>query len=206
VSILATGAVLAGGLSSRFGSNKALAPWAGGKLIESVTDRLLDIFPEVLVVAKNPDQYSFLKKPRLEVVPDGMACVHPLAGLASALDHARTEYAFVCGCDMPFLSRKLIERLWEEAPGHMAVAPVWGGRVQPLCAFYSKGCAKLIPGMIADGLGPRALLERVRTRRLSEEEVRSADAEGLSLLDLDTPQDYETYRIGGQPYRKRSIP
>jgi molybdopterin-guanine dinucleotide biosynthesis protein A len=188
MTLLATGAVLAGGLSSRFGSNKALAPWAGGKLIESITDRLLDIFPEVLVLAKDLDQYSFLKKPRLEVVPDGMACVHPLAGLAAALDHARTEYTFVCGCDMPFLSRRLIEKLWEETPGYMAVAPIVDGRVQPLCAFYSKGCAKLIPEMVADGLGPRALFDRVRARLLS------GDSEGLSLLDVDTTQDYEMAR------------
>ncbi|MBI4055377.1 MAG: molybdenum cofactor guanylyltransferase [Elusimicrobia bacterium] len=192
--IPATGAVLAGGLSSRFGSNKALAPWAEGRLIESATDRLLEIFPAVLVLAKDPDRYSFLKKPRLDVVQDRMARTHPLAGLYSALDYARTDYTFVCGCDMPFLSRRLIERLWEEAPGYEAVVPIWHGRLQPLCSFYSKSCAKLILGMLADGLGPRDLLDHVHTRRLSEEEVLSEDAEGFSFLDLGTRQDYEAAR------------
>ncbi|MDU0460806.1 MAG: NTP transferase domain-containing protein, partial [Geobacteraceae bacterium] len=55
-----TGVILAGGQSSRMGSNKALLPFQGGRFIEAIYRRFSEMFPEVLLVTNNPGQYAFL--------------------------------------------------------------------------------------------------------------------------------------------------
>lgn len=192
--IPATAAILAGGASSRFGSDKALAPWDGGRVIDAVAGPLAALFESVLVIAKEPARYGSLRSARVEPVRDRGEARHPLVGLSTALEEARTEFVFVCGCDMPLLKAGLIRKLWEERRGCAAVAPLWAGRVQPLCAFYSKGCAGAVRALLESGLAPRELFERVPARLLSEEEVRREDPEGLSFVDLDTPADHEAAR------------
>ncbi|MDO9308155.1 MAG: nucleotidyltransferase family protein, partial [Deltaproteobacteria bacterium] len=54
-----TGVILAGGHSSRMGSNKALLPFQGGRFIEAIYRRFSELFPEVLLVTNNPEQYAF---------------------------------------------------------------------------------------------------------------------------------------------------
>ena len=47
------GVVLAGGKSSRFGSNKSLSMLANNKLIEHVINKIDTYFPEILVVSND---------------------------------------------------------------------------------------------------------------------------------------------------------
>ena len=53
-----TGVILAGGKSSRMGSNKALLPYCGGRIIESIYHQLSELFEETLLVTNTPDLTS----------------------------------------------------------------------------------------------------------------------------------------------------
>lgn len=186
-----TGIILAGGKSRRFGSNKALAPWQGATLVETAAKSLLRAMPKVIVVAKETGPLDFMKTGGIDIIKDDFREDHPMGGLYTGLTHMNTPHAFVCACDMPLLQPKLIESLWEARSDYAAVIPVWNDARQPLCGIYSKDCAGMLRQAIKEGAtGISALFDSMQTRFFLEDEIRRVDPEGLSLLDIDTRQDW----------------
>ena len=112
------GAVLAGGASSRFGSDKAAALLRGRTLLEHMRDLLAGVVGDVVVVGRDGG------------VPDLPAAgLGPLGGVAGALDHgARHGFASVLtiACDMPGAPYSTIEALLARAPSYCRDAPVLG--------------------------------------------------------------------------------
>ena len=101
------GAVLAGGLSSRFGSDKALALWQGRPLLEHVVERLGTVCAQVIVCGRaDAEGLTIPDRPR--------AGLGPLGGLAAALHHAETngfDRVLAAPCDAPQLSDELLAAL-----------------------------------------------------------------------------------------------
>jgi hypothetical protein len=89
-----TGVILAGGRSSRFGSNKALAMVDGKPLIRHVADLMSSLFAECLLVTNTPVEYRFLSLP---MTSDHYRDSGPLAGIHAALLQINTDRAFVVG-------------------------------------------------------------------------------------------------------------
>src|SRR3989338_4706315 len=127
-----TAIVLAGGCSSRFGTNKAFADWKGKTLISHMLNILKPMFPTCLVVAKEPEEYESLS-PYASIVKDFSTHSHPGVGILSGLYASGSSYNFLCGCDMPLIQEKFVMSLCEASPGYDAVIPVWRGNREPLC-------------------------------------------------------------------------
>lgn len=129
------GAVLAGGEGSRFGGPKAEACLGGLPLTERAVALLRTVVEEVVVVAARP-----LSAPAATVVPDRVPGMGPLGGLDAALHHARDQGwdgVLLVACDLPLLTRALLEEVVSGLAGHPAAAPARrGGGVEPLCAAY----------------------------------------------------------------------
>jgi molybdopterin converting factor small subunit len=97
----------------------------------------------------------------------------------------------VTSCDSAFLNIHLIAHLVSQMPEHDVVVPHWQGRFQPLHAVYRRSVLPLLATQLARGeLRPVHLFERVRTRRIDEDEIRRFDPEGWSLFNMNTPDDY----------------
>ncbi|MCT2397993.1 molybdenum cofactor guanylyltransferase [Novosphingobium mangrovi (ex Huang et al. 2023)] len=115
------GAVLAGGMSARFGSDKALAELDGRTLIALAVDALAGWCEHVIVVGRETAPAPTLPDwPR-----PGMG---PLGGLAAALHHALDEgyeTVLTCGVDAAYLPDDLLERL-SPGPSCLASQPVIG--------------------------------------------------------------------------------
>jgi molybdenum cofactor guanylyltransferase len=111
------GAVLVGGRSSRFGSDKAAAVLAGDPLAEHARRSIAPFCAEVRLVG-GPD------------LPDLPAPgLGPLGGIAGALDHAAThgfDAVLSVACDMPRLPDGLLDRLVRRGPSYCVEAPVLG--------------------------------------------------------------------------------
>jgi molybdopterin-guanine dinucleotide biosynthesis protein A len=115
------GAVLAGGQSSRFGSDKALAEFRGHTLLAHAVDTLSGWCEHVVVVGRGT-----APAPTLPDWP--RAGMGPLGGIAAALHHARDEdYEFLltCGVDSVALPDNLPELL-APAPAFLAAQPIIG--------------------------------------------------------------------------------
>ncbi len=128
------GFVLAGGRSSRMGQDKALLPWKGSTLIESVARKVFDAAGNVTLIG-SPDRYGNLGFP---VISDKLEGCGPLGGLHAALSTTTAEWNVLVACDMPAVTRELLEELLAaaEASGADALVPSTPGGLEPLCAVY----------------------------------------------------------------------
>lgn len=109
-----TGAVLAGGHSSRFGSNKALFAPDGETLISKAADLLHPLVREVLVSAShaNAEAYAFLG---LDIVEDLHPDCGPLGGLEALLDRCATSWLLILTCDMPYVDSEALRTMIRHA-------------------------------------------------------------------------------------------
>ena len=179
----ATGLVLAGGASSRFGADKALAAWGEGTLVSAACAALLEVLPRVLIAAK-PGQVRPVQGSRVSLVWDLRELRHPLSGLEAGLAACPTPWAFALACDMPFAGAGLVRRLAAERGGVQAVAARCGGRNQPLGAFYSREILPELSEHLEARGSATAFLAGIRTRTI---EVSTA---GREFFDLDDRAAY----------------
>jgi len=130
-----TGVILAGGKSSRMGVNKSFLKLGNQTIIERIVDLMKSIFNEVIIVTNTPDEYKFLNLPLYE---DIYKWKGPLAGIHSALIHSQTEKIFVLSCDVPLMSKEMIEYIIEYKTDKSIVFCEAAGYHQPLVGVYSK--------------------------------------------------------------------
>ena len=185
----ATAVILTGGKSSRMGRPKALLPFDGEPLIVHVVRSLKKLFADAVVVAA-PDQE--LPKLPVVLVRDDVAYQGPVSGIYHGLKASSQETCFVTSCDAPFLNLQLIAHLIAQISDYEVVVPYWQERYQPLHAAYRRSVAPLLREQLDRGeLRPISLYPKVRTREIREDEIRRFDPEGLSFLNMNSPEDYQ---------------
>ena len=180
--------VLAGGRSSRMGTSKALLLFDDEPLILHIVRLLRPMFDEVVVVAA-PGQ-SLPELPA-RIVHDHVAYQGPVGGICYGLQAAAGEFGFVTSCDSAFLTRGLISYLLTLRHNYDVVVPHWEDRYQPLQAVYRKMLVPVLQAQLANGeLRPLHLFDKVRTRRVEEDEIRRFDPAGESFFNMNRPEDY----------------
>src|SRR5690606_28151153 len=163
------GAVLAGGGATRFGGRpKGLELVGGRRILDRAAGAVRQVSDALAICGSAPELPGWL--PGAQVLPDAREGAGPLAGLLAALRHSRGGVLLV-GWDMPFVSAALLGELRREAErsGALALAPQSdaGGRLQPLCAYYSAACAPLAAELLIGGRGSlTGLLEAVGAARM----------------------------------------
>lgn len=189
-----TGVILAGGTSSRMGSNKALLLHHGGRIIEGIYRTLAELFEEVIVVTNTPEHYQFLPCRKVPDIYPGKGVV---AGIHAGLSQSSEPAVFVVGCDMPQLQGELIRHLTTLAEGVDVVMPLSPGGFEPLHAVYGKGCLPALEELLQKGdQRVLSLLPRVRVREVPAGEVALFDEGFDSFANINTPDDYYRLRSG----------
>jgi molybdopterin-guanine dinucleotide biosynthesis protein A len=189
-----TGYILAGGASSRMGSDKGALTIGDATFVEQIASALRRVTSHVLLVSSRhgAEQWG------MPVVPDLRQGRGALGGIQAALSHAGTEWIAVVACDIPFVTAELFARLQTFLTSEVdAVAPVQpDGRIQPLCAFYRTGTCRPVANelLLQNQLRPRELLSRVRTRRVAFEELCDLKDASRFFLNINTPEEYSSIR------------
>jgi molybdopterin-guanine dinucleotide biosynthesis protein A len=170
------------------GTSKALLLFDDQPLIVHVVATLQRLFADVVVVAA-PEQD--LPSMPVRLVSDEVAYQGPVGGIYYGLMASGSDAAFVTSCDSAFLNIDLIAHLLDQLPEHDVVVPHWQGRFQPLHAVYRRSVSPLLAEQLARGqLRPVYLFDKVRLRRVDEDEIRRFDPEGSSFYNMNTPEDY----------------
>jgi len=182
-----TGAILAGGRSSRLGTDKALVTVGGKPLIERVADALTAVCEHVILVTGRPETYAFLGLPTVSDLYPGRG---PLAGIHAALWHASTPLVFMSACDMPFVTAELVRLALSRSEGYDAVVPYPDGQAEPLQGLYHRRCLIAIEESIAAGqTSVRGFLDRIAVRRLERPEIQRIGDPSLIFFNLNTASD-----------------
>jgi molybdopterin-guanine dinucleotide biosynthesis protein A len=188
------GAVIAGGLSSRFGSPKALAPIGDGRVVDRVMAALRAALghDDIVCIANDPLIARAIGLPARGDVITGIGA---LAGVHAALSWAHERGCrgiLAVGCDMPLLDAGLLRELLTHADDVDAVLPASEGPrgVEPLCAWYGTTCIEAIEAAVQ--AGDRRMIgfhDRVRVQRLPLEDVRRFGDPARLFMNLNTPAD-----------------
>lgn len=132
--------ILAGGKSTRMGSDKGLVHFNGKKLIEHGIQTCKKITDDIRIVTNNPD-YAFAG---LNLVSDVVKDSGPLAGIYSALLNSTNRLNLFLSCDMPFINTETLEFLINNYnEQHQAFVVTHNQQPEPLCAIYTPECTEL---------------------------------------------------------------
>jgi molybdopterin-guanine dinucleotide biosynthesis protein A len=135
-----TVAILAGGTSKRFGSEKALAEFHGKPLVKHMVDVAQRISPEVLIVVSDESQEAKLRRVTKDIrvvidPPSEIKCA--LAGALTAFEYSITQYTLLLPVDSPLANVNLLRMLVQICDSHGAVVPSWpSGYIEPLHSVY----------------------------------------------------------------------
>jgi len=198
-----TVAVQAGGRSSRMGSDKALLRLDGIPLIERLLQRVSGLGEEILITTNRPQDYQYLG---LRMASDPEPGAGALHGLRTALEAARGQTVLVLACDMPFVSRPLLEHMLQLAEAADLVVPRRGGEYEPLHAVYSKGCLPALEAALQRGQRRMiSFFPSLDLHTVEQEEIDRLDPEGLSFFNVNTPEDLrKAERILAQKHSQTS--
>jgi molybdopterin-guanine dinucleotide biosynthesis protein A len=183
--------LLAGGRSSRFGRDKLAEPVGGRPMLERAIDAVRAVATDIVVVT-TPDGSPMLS-PDVTIAHDARAFEGPLAGLAAGLAtlDPSVRRAVVVGGDMPSLVPLVLERMLGQLESADLVVLEADDRARPLpMAIRPVVVGPVIDRLLAGGERRlRALLTEVRVVTLDQATWRQDDPEGVSLRDVDVPED-----------------
>lgn len=170
------------------GRPKAFLPYQGTTMVNSIINRMSELFSEVLIVANEPDAYEDFD---VDVVKDILPYRGPLGGILSGLLVASNQYSFVIACDMPLVDRRLIREMTAARHGNDVVVLAHKNGIEPLLGLYSKNCIKpLEESLFAGNLSVQEFLCGLKAQTF----VCPFDADGNDTLppffNVNTPQDY----------------
>ena len=179
--------ILAGGASSRMGTDKSQLLIDRQTFTERISETLLKLTDSVTLVGRQLDTSV------LPSVPDVYPQWGALGGLHAALAACKRDWAIVAACDLPFLTEEFFLFLASLRLDHEAVVPIQpDGRPQPLAAIYRVDpCLQRATELIEAGRRrPLDLLETVKTRWVSFEEIRNLEQSEKFFVNINTPSDY----------------
>jgi molybdopterin-guanine dinucleotide biosynthesis protein A len=177
------GAVLAGGISRRYGSEKALLRWKGRTFLDIAAVRLRKVCGEVVLSVDRPGRFRSCS--RVREIPDLEPGGGAAMGILSILRAFGGRAVLVTPVDMPLLPESTLRRLLAARGGCAAVVLKVKGRWQPLVGVYEPEAAPVIE---------RCLEERERKivailRKMKTKVVRPGEKGRRLLVNINTPAD-----------------
>lgn len=197
-----TGIVLAGGRSTRFGSDKASAPLHGRPMLAHVVEALAAVCATVVVAAAAGQRLLTLEHP-VNLVPDTYEARGPLAGIVAGLTATPTQLAFVVSADAPLIQPGLVTFLADRArsSGADVVCPRRNGWPEPLVSVYRRN-ACLEPFRAAverNDLKVTAAYDGLNVQYIDEVELLADDPALLSFINVNTPSELDELRNRSRP-------
>ena len=184
-----TAIILAGGKSSRMMQEKGLVYLHNKPLIGHMIDKVKTITNNIIIITSNPAYLQF----GYPCIDDAMKDKGPLGGIYTGLVNSSTQKNLLLGCDMPFLSEKLLAELINNCADENVLLTEHKGLAEPLCSVYDKQCATHIRSLLEQNqLKITDALEGLKTRVISfDKEEWFSGNEFANINSEDELQKFE---------------
>ncbi len=183
-----TGYILAGGKSSRFGSDKARTFIEGRPVISRIADVMRRFCENVVVVADWPGKYADLNLPT--VVDEHPGC-GPIGGLETALQAAGEDrWIFLISCDWAILPMDFLRPLLTAPRNRCQAIAYYDDVWQPMPALYHTSLFPMVQGNIQTAdLSLWKVLESATNRRLDMPPIHCRGLQFNTWQELKGLQD-----------------
>ena len=184
-----TAVILAGGKSSRMGTNKAFLKLEGKTFIELQIALLREMFNEIFISANISLEYECLNLPICQDIYPGKG---PLGGIYTSLMNSNSSHTFMLACDMPFVQPELITHLKNLTNEYDVVIPKSEKGLEPLHAFYSKKCIDPIKKELDENnLRITSFFPHVNVKIVELGKLASLNSFKNSIKNLNTRDEYD---------------
>jgi len=180
--------ILAGGKSTRMGTDKAFVSLDGRTLLARMLDLARQVTPNVRIVG---DRAKF--SPFAPVIEDIFPGRGPLGGIHAALKTSQSDLNIILAVDVPFVSLALLQYLItrsRNSPSAAITVPRSAEGWQPLCAIYRRQFADAAEKALSEGhYKIDALFEEVMVQAIGQEELETAGFAPRIFRNLNTPEE-----------------
>jgi molybdenum cofactor guanylyltransferase len=207
--------VLAGGLSTRMGRDKAFLQLGGLTLLERALEVATSATGTAARIVGQAGKFGIFGTVIEDVYPD----CGPLGGIHAALAQTSTDLNLMLAVDLPFVRLEFLSFLLAQARKATAIAvvPRAGGGLQPLCAVYRRSFGEVAERSLRAGRNKvEALFREVQTQIVEPQELKQNNFSEEMFRNLNTPEEWEeaasraselglqTSGLGPQPERPDS--
>lgn len=183
-----TGIILAGGKSSRMGTDKGKLLLNDIPFTQHIIYNLAPIVDEIIIVS-NCESYDLFKVKR---IPDNVKDYGPVAGVYTGLKASKTDYSIIVSCDSPKVNMDVFKPLLENRNNKYDIVQyICDSRTTPLIALYNKKCLSIFKLALKNNIKKlRFVVKQLEGKTLvAPDEIRDY------IVNINTPKDLEKYNI-----------
>ena len=190
-------ALLSGGNSTRFKSDKTKALLYGKPMYEYGINTGLSVSSDVMHISRDINKYKpFIKG--VKYLADDLENMCPMAGLIKAAECSKYDKIFILSADMPLFNKDIIIYFYERFSNYDVILAEINCKYFPLAALYKrdvlqsfiedyqKGYYKIIKA-----------LDRFNINVISENELTSAGFNILSFSNVNYQSDLDQIKKMG---------
>ena len=132
-----TGIILAGGKSSRMGTEKGLILYKNKPFVEHIIEAMNPLVDNIIIISNNKAYKSF----GFRCYEDLIKNTGPLAGIYTGLRYSKTDNNLIVSCDIPLIKTAVLQKLIDQKNDTSEVIQLQSqGKNMPLIALYKKSC------------------------------------------------------------------
>ena len=175
-------------------------------LLNHVVDSLKGLVDEVILVVDSQEQadaYGKVISPQVKFTVNKSQSKGTLAKVSAGFSVAQGEYTLVLPAGSPFVSKELVDLLFDLCVGKSAVVPRWTNQeMEPLHAVYNTQKAlETTKAALAEGeLDIEAMVEKMRgVRYLSTMVIEQLDPDFKFFFTVNRPVDLKKVQAMNKP-------
>jgi molybdopterin-guanine dinucleotide biosynthesis protein A len=180
-----SGFILAGGKSSRMGTDKAFLKINETPMLIHVKNLIEPYCNSLAISGYKPEYLSF----NITMIPDQHAGCGPISGLYSCLKQSTSDWNLFVSVDTPFINSELLEFLLLNPGDCDCVIPKHTGGIEPSIGLYNRRILPVLDDAIKNGeYKLHELLSKLKTCYL---DCNSLIKKYPRLfLNINKPEDY----------------
>jgi molybdopterin-guanine dinucleotide biosynthesis protein A len=181
-----TGIILAGGRSSRMGTEKGLVSVGGNPMISHVIQTLEKLGVKSIKICANDERYEQFNYP---VIKDLVKGKGPIGGIYSALVESTTDKNVILSCDIPNISVDILQYLLENSEDELAAISSFEKKTHPLIGVYKLGGLSIIKECLEND--QLRLIDMCEKLDASIVEIPGSVGSDRHFFNLNTPEELE---------------